>query len=66
MHSKLKRVVVLAALVCGANMGYAALNPAEAGVVAPCGDGCSSSATCFNSCACFPMIGQTQPGWCTN
>ena len=67
MQSNWKKIVLAAALLCGANVGYAVFNPAEAGVVqAPCGNGCYDSSTCTNNCACFPMIGQPKPGWCTN
>jgi hypothetical protein len=63
MSPKLKKIALAAAIVCAANALYT--STAFAGMD-PCGGGCSTSASCTNTCTCFPMIGTPDPGVCTN
>lgn len=67
MTTKLKKIAFSAALLTAANLLYVGTARAfDDEVIAPCGGGCHSSATCYNNCGCFPMIGTPEPGVCTN
>lgn len=59
MHTRLMKLVLAAALVCGANVAYAMFNPAEAGTVqgGQCSGDCNDTSACGDNCVCFPAIG---------